>query len=351
MKHLINREKLTLVISMVLVIAVLVSATVAWFMAGRPVSLRNLGINTDDKGDLYVWVKVEEDISGEDMDNIMTIIHSNIEKANNLSDVNSYMASAGNLSQYNTASAENVLSYNTASSGNLQHNTASAGNLALFDNYKMYSVYNLPTDEELRIQHFLPLKKVGIKDDVKYTIDMNIVEQDNIEQNTLAPGAYGKVELKILSMTELTSGYTLTITPEFMGINEGFKTNGAGLTEEELFDLFKTHIKFYEVNEAGVYSQVIPYYDKNKDIKLCSLSGDLEEGVMKDVVLYWYWPYEYMDIPDLYNEDSPVYDEYEKYRNPDLTESERIEIYDWDDTYIGNYVEGFRFHFDVKGNR
>lgn len=361
MKRLINREKLTLVISMVLVIAVLLSATVAWFMLGRPVSLRNLGINTDDKGDLYVWIKVEEDIAKEDMDNIMTIIHNNIEKANNLSDVTGYTASAGNLS-YDTASAgnislydtkdtENVLLYDMASSGNLPSNTASSGNLELYDNYKMYSVYNLPTDDELRTQHFLPLKKVGIKDDVKYTIDMNIVEQDNIEKNTLAPGAYGKVELKILSMTELTTGYTITITPEFMGINEGFKTNGAGLTEEALYNLFKTHIKFYAVNEAGVYSKVIPYYDKNKDIKLCSLSGSLEEGVMKDVVLYWYWPYEYMDIPDLHNEDSPVYDEYEKYRNPDLTESERIEIYDWDDTYLGNYVEGFRFHFDVKGNR
>jgi hypothetical protein len=191
-----------------------------------------------------------------------------------------------------------------------------------------------------------------VGDEINYTIDMNIVEQDNIEENTLAPGAYGKVEFKILSMTSLTTGYTLTITPELMGINQAFSNNGAGLTEEELFDLVKTHIKFYAIDEQGSYSQVIPYYDENThNIELCSISDDLEEGIMKDVVLYWYWPYEYMDIPDLNNEESPVYDEYEKYRDEDMSESEKIEIYDWDDTYIGNYVEGLRIHFNVKGNR
>lgn len=275
MKHLINREKLTLVISMVLVIAVLISATVAWFMVGHPASLRNLEINLDDKGDLSVWVKVEEDIAGADMDY---------------------------------------------------------------------------TDEDLRKQHFLPLNKVGLKGNVKYTMDMNIVEQDNIEENTLAPGAYGKVEFKILTKTELTTGYTLTITPELMVINKGFETNNAGLTKDELFNLVKTHIKFYTVNESGKYSKVIPYYDEDKDITLCSISDNLEKDVIKDVVLYWYWPYEYTDIPDLYNTSSPVYDEYSKYRNAG-TESERIELYDWDDTYIGNYVEKLRYHFDIKGNR
>lgn len=367
MKRLINREKVTLTILSLLVIVVLISATVAWFMGITPVSIRNLVHNIDDKGDLYVWVRVEEDIKEEDMADVLTILHNHINKANG-SAAAYPLATAGNMaSSGNLASAGNIadmepaeVTENTASAGNLldidenasflSKYTASAGQLAKNGNI------SLPTDEELREQHFLPLQKVGVGDHVQYTIDMNIVEQDNIEENTLAPGAYGKIEFKILSMTSLTTGYTLTITPELMGINEDFDTNGAGLTEEGLFDLVKTHIKFYAVDEAGQYSKVIPYYDKDsQNISLRCLTGNLEEGVMKDVVLYWYWPYEYVDIPDLYNVDSPVYPEYEKYRNEILAEGEReedkVELYDWDDTYIGNYVEGLRFHFEVKGNR
>ena len=31
--------------------------------------------------------------------------------------------------------------------------------------------------------------------------------------------------------------------------------------------------------------------------------------------------------------------------------SESIEAYDWDDTYIGNYVQSLKFHFDVESLR
>lgn len=326
------------------VIAVLVSATFAWLIGTLPPTLRNPLINTDDKGDLYVWVKVEEDIENEDMDNILAIIHNNFYGEDDTgNDGTGMIASAGEIpGMYSAASAGEIADvYNIASDGEI------SGNLP-------YSEYVLPDDEELREQKFLPLKKVGTDESIKYTIDMNMVEQDNIQKNTLAPGAYGKAEFKILSMTSLTKGYTLTVTPELMGISDGFKNNGAGLTDEDLFGLVKSHIKFYAVNEAGTYSQVIPYYDGDaQNIDLHSLSGDLDKGIIKDIVLYWYWPYEFTDIPeqDFNNSNSPVYEDYAKYRDDTKSAEELIEIYDWDDTYIGNYVEGLRFRFEVKGNR
>lgn len=258
MRRFINRESVTLIVLSMVVMAVICAATFAWFMEAAPVSVENINLNMDDKGDLYVRVKVEEN--------------------------------------------EN---------------------------------------------NFVDLKEVGTGEQVKYTIDLNIVAQDNIEENTLAPGAYGKVEFKIISRTSLTTGYTIKITPSIT-INDKYDETTASLNKEELFELVKTHIKFYAVNDAGVYSRVIPYYDETTEN--CWFQNTLEEGIEEDVTLYWYWPYEYINIPDIDNTDSPVYSEYEKYRSL-TSQAAQIEAYDWDDTYIGNYVEELIFHFDVEGIR
>lgn len=335
-----NRENLTLSLLSLVVVVVLVSATVAWFVGIRPALVKNLIFNVDDRGELYVWVKVEEDIDEKDMDNIMSILHTSQER------YNASIIASNNPE--NTASGGNASSgnVNMATNGNL---TATSGNA-----YLGFKDYNLPTDAELLEQNFLPLKNVGVDDNVKYTIDMNIVEQDNIEKNMLAPGAFGKVEFKILSMTDRTPSFNLSITPDMMKVNEAFSNNAKKLTEEDLLQLVKTHIKFYAADDEGKYSEVIPYYDENlADNSLNCLFGELETGVMKDVVIYWYWPYEYTDIPeyDFNNTESPVYEDYAEYRDVTLSKNEITELYDWNDTYIGNYVEGLRFHFQVKGNR
>lgn len=315
MKRFINRESITLIVMSIVIIAVICTATVAWFMGASPVSVKNMELNMDDKGDLYVWVKVEEEVAEEDVIPVFSKMHS----AGNLSKT---VHSTGELSKENSIHSAGELT-----SGN--------------------DISSLPTDEELRDLHYVALSRVGTGDNVKYTIDFNIVAQDNIEENTFAPGAYGKVEFKILSLTSLTNGYTIRITPSFK-ISDRYDENTAHLSKSELRELVASHIKFYAVNNSGTYSEVIPYYDENTGN--CYLTGDLEEGFLKDVVLYWYWPYEYVDIPDKDNPDSPVYEDYEKYRDLDSLE-EQIEAYDWDDTYIGNYVEELTFHFDVDGNR
>lgn len=327
MKRFVNRESITLIVMSMVVIAVICTATVAWFMGASPVSVKNMELNMDDKGDLYVWVKVEEEVAKEDVIPVFAKLHS-----------------AGNLSKTVHSTGELSKEYSTHSEGELNSGNSvhSAGELT-----RGNDIPSLPTDEELRAQHFVALSKVGTGDNVKYTIDFNLVAQDNIEENTFAPGAYGKVEFKILSLTSLTNGYTIRITPSFK-ISDRYDEDTAHLTSSELRELVASHVKFYAVNDAGTYSEVIPYYDENTGN--CYLTGDLEEGFLKDVVLYWYWPYEYVDIPDKDNPDSPVYGDYEKYRKLGSLE-EQIEAYDWDDTYIGNYVEELTFRFDVDGNR
>ena len=62
--------------------------------------------------------------------------------------------------------------------------------------------------------------------------------------------------------------------------------------------------------------------------------GELELNVEKEVIVYWYWPYEYGDVPGIdassVNEDS-------------------IRKYDLEDTMMGNYLASFSLHFEVKG--
>lgn len=211
---------------------------------------------------------------------------------------------------------------------------------------------------------YIPLPAIGVGDEVNHSIDLDITAQENIEDNTLAPGAYGTVKFKILSKTSRNIGYKLSITPDIT-MMDGFAGTGTSLTEEDFEKLFKTHLKFYLKYENGQYSEVIPYGDDclfNYPL-FKGTTGELEENVEKELTLYWYWPYEYTDIPASLNTkdtDSEYYEEFKKYNFMlddagnvvrDKTEAESIESYDWDDTYIGNYIQKVLFHFDVEAIR
>ncbi len=62
-------------------------------------------------------------------------------------------------------------------------------------------------------------------------------------------------------------------------------------------------------------------------------TGEIASGEETEIVLYWYWPYEYDDVPD---------------KTQILAQSERE--YDLNDTVIGNYIESIGFTFVVEGN-
>lgn len=264
-----------MLVSMCLVLLlVMFGATVAWFEGITPASIKNMKVESDDLGDLYVRVKTEE-------------------------------------------------------------------------------------------EDYVLLKDIGTGDNVQYSIDLDIAKLENIEDNTLAPGSYGTVKFEILSKTPRTTGYLISITPSIELVDD-YENSGAGLTEDELKNLLETHLKFYTKFENNEYGEAISYSDEclflNNSNEIKGLKGDLTVNKSEYVTLYWYWPYEYVDIPDsldILNEDSDFYEEFKKYsysfRNENetlVTErkeiSESIELYDWDDTYIGNYIQSIKFHFDVE---
>ena len=59
MKKLFNQEAVMLMVLCVVVVAVMFGATVAWFVGQSPATVSNMELTLEDKGDLYVWVKVE----------------------------------------------------------------------------------------------------------------------------------------------------------------------------------------------------------------------------------------------------------------------------------------------------
>ena len=205
-------------------------------------------------------------------------------------------------------------------------------------------------------------------------IDIDLAKLSNIEEGKLGPGSYGNIRFKIQTITNSEMKYVIRITPNIkvaQGIPE--TSNDGSISKEMLLDLVQNHIKFYAVKDENqvdpnnIYSEVIPYYDENQNIDIIqsgfigTVPENNTDGTIQYVTIYWYWPYEYTDIPgyDVEDYSSTIYNpwnnangviSYEgKYSNEEYPEIEsRIEAYDWDDTKIGNCVSSLQFHFEVS---
>ncbi len=153
-------------------------------------------------------------------------------------------------------------------------------------------------------------------------IDMGLQDLANIEKNKLGPGAFGEVHFYITSDATSFDGYTISVTPNYKVVGG----NGA-----EVIKLAKEHIKFYGVKTNNSYSGEIPY--RTADGVMVGLNGKLDTENETEVILYWYWPYEYQDVPDKAS-----------------ISAKNTREYDIQDTMIGNYIESIGFTFEVEGN-
>lgn len=332
MKRFINQETVMLVALSLVVLVVMFGATVAWFVGATPAGIENMNLEADDKGELYVYVKTEQETDSDGTDGLS--VSGNTEEDETESE---------EISESNT----DIESLANGSGDDVDVQDES-------ESQTEEQTRRKPVEEIMEEDGFVPLKSVGTGDNVSYKIDMNLVDQDNILKKTFAPGAYGKVVFKILSRTSIIKGYKIRITPSIKAA-AGLSNTASGLTEDDLLNLVKSHIKFYATldNDNNEYKDVIMYdkecmYNNGTDYT-DGLEGSMDEDEVKYVTLYWYWPYEYTDIPaslDITNTAGKFYEEFKKFTGK--TENECIEEYDWDDTYIGNFVEKLTFHFDVE---
>ena len=460
MKKLFNQEAVMLMVLCVVVVAVMFGATVAWFVGQSPATVSNMELTLDDKGDLYVWVKVEnpgeDEVTDEDFAKILGTYTSEEEgdtsaatEAETTSEGESDTTEPGEeeteSSTTETVEGESESDTTETGEGESESSTAEPGegesesgtvepgegengttqSLGETSEGEGESTQNdsetsttaqeeTTTASITKKSGYVPIQSIGIKksgseDYRKYSMNLNIVKLENIEQGKFAPGSYGKVEFRILSKTSLTKGYKLMITPS-IDISEAdmqkLKKAKNFASEEEakqyLLDIVKSHIKFYAKKTTdenkNIYSEVILYdeecafnyhdstypsvgitVDNSEENMLIygervtkegmapehyfrfGMKKYIEENRIETLELYWYWPYEYTDIPaclEKDNSDSVFYEEYKKYtdlKTPDktdaVTKAEQIEAYDRDDTYIGNYISELMFHFDIEAVR
>lgn len=236
-------------------------------------------------------------------------------------------------------------------------------------------------------------------------IDIDLAKLTNIEEGKLGPGSYGTIKFQISTTSETGMNYIIRITPSIKVVDGVSETGEDGsINKAMLLDLVQNHIKFYAIKDTententptNVYQKVIPYYfetssenssgvasndisnnTSNESFGDASVTNDTSEAKAIEktgltgtvsasnneseqyVTIYWYWPYEYTDIPgyNIESYNSPIYNPwsvvedivtYENKYSSSLSEAERIESYDWDDTKIGNYVTALNFHFEVS---
>lgn len=211
------------------------------------------------------------------------------------------------------------------------------------------------------------------------SIDLALSKLINIEENKLGPGAFGEVHIFVSSRSATYTSYNIKIIPNCDLIEDG---------DEDALDLAKEHIRFYAAKTDAGYEQLIPYAEMVSGLNLMPESGTKEEnteeidaesvvamaisleesgelipqnedetqesliqtkaaptvtaegitgvitsGEETEIVLYWYWPYEYDDVPD---------------KAQISAQNERE--YDLNDTVIGNYIQSIGFTFVVEGN-
>lgn len=159
-------------------------------------------------------------------------------------------------------------------------------------------------------------------DESNAVIDMGLSDLANIETNKVGPGAFGEVHFYLTSSSTSYNGYTISVTPTYQMVGTG---------SSNVLQLAREHIKFYAVKNTNGYAQEIPY--READAEMIGLTGSLNADEETEVILYWYWPYEYAEVPNKSN-----------------ISAKNTREYDLQDTMIGNYIESVGFIFEVEGN-
>lgn len=165
--------------------------------------------------------------------------------------------------------------------------------------------------------------------------DTGLEQLTNIEDGKLAPGAFGKVVFYITPNNEnvtacsITPNIMLKVGDETWYMGEVAETVSSGDTsvESQLHDIATRHIAFF------ADEQMLQEIQDDVPYQLVWTDEEAKNGEEKTAVIYWKWHYEYP-----FSEEEQSLTAAEK--------EEKIDIYDEEDTLLGNNVEAVRFHFE-----
>lgn len=198
--------------------------------------------------------------------------------------------------------------------------------------------------------------------------------QEDTTKNQMAPGVYGEFHLYLTPLQKSINRYRITpqILLNYMDgsvdqINEhGLIVEPSIQRNKEVSHLVKGHILFYAGREQLSTENGNQYIYTNQITETTPYIGELhydnelQEGTESELVLYWYWPYEYDDIPGetktKIGSDDAFYNKENFYDRDKLQDMEQgvasytqEQLYDYADTKIGTYISSLKMHLKVDG--
>ena len=174
-------------------------------------------------------------------------------------------------------------------------------------------------------------------------IDIGLADLTNIEEGKIAPGAFGEIHFYVTADSPYYSGCEMEIEPSYKFIDN---INNISVTTEKLEKVINNHILFFTGRNVDSATKSVAYSGKlsfENNSSLLKISRALTLNKEEEIVLYWYWPYDY-------NEMLPYIDENSSVSQAGSLE-ENIRQYDMYDTLIGNYLESITLSFNIKGTQ
>ena len=299
-------EKLVISICMLIVVSfALVTATYAWYAGGAPTILEALNLTMDDKGDLKAEIVLE---SGERMDMSQVdesgaSIDLALSKLINIEENKLGPGAFGEVHIFVSSNSATYTSYNIKIIPNcdLIENGDEDALMLAKEHIRFYMKKTENGYEEL-IPYSETLPAQNVLQDSENQEDSE--NQDNSESSVDTNEQ--NVPIVVAEVVETA------ITEETSEVSEVVETVETSETSEA--------VETVTASEKPV-------------VAIEGITGEIASGEEIEVVLYWYWPYEYDDVPD---------------KTQISATGERE--YDLQDTVIGNYIQSIGFTFVVEGN-
>lgn len=176
-------------------------------------------------------------------------------------------------------------------------------------------------------------------------IDIGLADLTNIEEGKIAPGAFGEIHFYVTADSPYYSGCQMEIEPSYKLIDNIDNLSGV-VTSDELKKIINDHILFFTDRTVDNNDNTIKYSGKlsvEGNSSILEISRSLTTNKEEEIVLYWYWPYDYNEMLPYIDENSSV--------GQEGSLEENIRQYDVYDTLIGNYLESITLSFNIKGTQ
>lgn len=195
------------------------------------------------------------------------------------------------------------------------------------------------------------LERIEYNNTVMVVIPINLSNFSNIQEQRIAPGAYGPLPFYITSLSETITSYTIRVQLEYKPSTTAVSAADRQRIESWMRDHFSIYRTKYEENGIVKFADPLPYYMGEPNEEVITAEGPLVMNEEELAELYWVWNYELTDIPDYQTLSRfPTYNK----TGAGLTEAivrQAVRQYDEEDTTLGNYVEDIWFNIYIEGGQ